>query len=122
LSFTLPASPSTVAAATSTDVAIASSIQIASTATIEVLAVDTSSLPVPAATFGVLGADVPATTSAGAMTADFTAMINQTAPSATSSAGLPVGVVAFTGAARKMDLGVGIGGLLGVVAVAGWVL
>jgi hypothetical protein len=58
--------------------------------------------------------------SAGAMTPDFTALINQTAPSATSSAGLGAGVIQFTGAARRIDLGVGvgIGGLLGVAAVA----
>jgi hypothetical protein len=56
------------------------------------------------------------------MTPDFTAMINQTAPSITSSAGLVVGVVAYTGAARKVNLGMGVGGLLGVAAVAGLVL
>jgi hypothetical protein len=56
------------------------------------------------------------------MTPDFTAMINQTAPSATSSAELGVGVVPYTGAARKVDVGMGLGGLLGVAAVAGLVL
>jgi hypothetical protein len=55
------------------------------------------------------------------MTPDFTAMINQTVPSAASSAGLGAGAVAFTGAARRLDLGLGVGGLLGVAAVAGLV-
>jgi hypothetical protein len=55
------------------------------------------------------------------MTPDFTAMINQTAPSAASSAGLVAGAVEFTGAARRLDLGMGVGGLLGVAAVAGLV-
>jgi hypothetical protein len=48
-------------------------------------------------------------------------MINQTAPSAASSAGLVAGAVEFTGAARRLDLGMGVGGLLGVAAVAGLV-
>jgi hypothetical protein len=55
------------------------------------------------------------------MTPDFTAMINQTAPS-TTSAGLSAGVVQFTGAARRVNMGMGIGGFLGVVAVVGLVL
>ncbi len=106
---------------TTTELAIASTTTVPSTATIKVLAVDTSSLSVPAPTFGALGAEVSAPTSTGAMTPDFTAMINQTAPSGTSSAGLGAGAVAFTGAARKMDLGTGVS-LLGVAAVAGLVL
>lgn len=56
------------------------------------------------------------------MTPDFTAMINQTAPSATPSSGLGAGAIQFTGAARRVDLGMGVGGFLGVVAVAGLVL
>ena len=56
------------------------------------------------------------------MTPDFTAMINQTVPSATTSAGLGAGVVAFTGAARRVDMGLGVGSLVGIAAVAGFVL
>jgi hypothetical protein len=56
------------------------------------------------------------------MTPDFTAMTNQTAPGATSSAGLGAGTVVFQGAARRVDLGMGVGGLLVVAAVAGLVL
>lgn len=56
------------------------------------------------------------------MTPDFTAMINQTTPSATSGAGVGAGAVVFTGAASRVDLGIGVGGLLVVAAVAGLVL
>jgi len=49
-------------------------------------------------------------------------MINQTSPSATSSAGLGPGAVVFTGAARRVDLGLNVGGFLGIAAVAGLVL
>jgi hypothetical protein len=54
------------------------------------------------------------------MTPDFTALINQTAPSATPSSGLGAGAgagaIQFTGAARKVDLRMGVGGFLGVIA------
>jgi hypothetical protein len=50
------------------------------------------------------------------MTPDFTALINQTAPSATPSSGLGAGAIQFTGAARKVNLRIGVGGFLGVIA------
>lgn len=56
------------------------------------------------------------------MTPDFTAMINQTTPSATSGARMGAGAVVFKGAASRADLGMGVGGLLVAAAVAGLVL
>ena len=53
------------------------------------------------------------------MTPDFTAMINQTTPSASSGAGVGAGTVVFKGAATRFDLGMGVGGLLVIAAVAG---
>ena len=56
------------------------------------------------------------------MTPDFAAMINQTTLSASSGAGMGVVAVVFKGAASRVDLGMGVGVLLVVAAVAGLVL
>jgi hypothetical protein len=56
------------------------------------------------------------------MTPDFTAMINQTTPSASSGARMGARAIVFKGAASRVDLGMSVGGLLVIAAVAGLAL
>lgn len=121
LSFAIPPS-SAAAVLTISDTAAASTNLIPSIATIQVLAADSSPTSIPAAFFGALGTDIPAATSVGSMTPEYTAPLNQTSPATTLTPGLGAGEVVFTGAARRVDLGTGIGGLLGVAVVAGLVV